>query len=106
MRRAGLLNDIIEIYKVNWVKDDYGNQVEELELRTTTRANLLPYNGSRNIEASEVVHNYSKTFKVRYYVEVEDFDKILFEGKYYRVLSIESSKEYQEKLIYTELIKD
>lgn len=106
MRRAGLLNQIIEIYEVKWVKDDYGNQVEKLELRTTTRANLLPYHGSRTTENDEIVHNYSKTFKVRYYVPCEDYDKILFENKWYRVLSIESSREYQEKIINTEIIND
>ncbi len=106
MKRAGLLNEIIEIYKVVWEKDKYGSQVETLELVTTTRARVVYNNGSRNIENSEIVHNYNKTFIVRYYVPINDYDKILWQGKYYRVLSIDSSREYQEKTINTELIND
>lgn len=106
MRRAGQLNEKIEIYKVNWVKNDYGSQVEELELRTSTRAKLMNLSGNRMVENDEIVHNYSKSFLVRFYVEVEDYDKILWNGKYYRVIDIQEDRQYQEKIINTELIND
>lgn len=106
MRRAGLLNEPIEIYKVVTEVDEYGVKNELLELRTKTRARVQYNSGSRNIEHSEIVHDYTKTFTVRYYVEVEDYDKILWQGKYYRVLSIDSSREFQEKRINTEVIND
>lgn len=106
MRRAGLLREVIEIYKVVWEKDEYGNQVESLELRFKTRAKVEHVSGLRNIVNNEIIHDYTKTFLVRGYVEVEDYDKILYNGKYYRVLSIDLNSEYQQKIINTELVND
>lgn len=99
MRRAGLLNEKIKIYKVEWVKDDYGSQVETLKLRSETRARVIYNSGNRTVTNDEVVHDYYRTVVVRYYVEVEDYDVIKWDGKYYIVLSIDSSREFQEKTI-------
>lgn len=99
MRRAGLLNEKIKIYKVEWVKDDYGSQVETLQLRSETRARVIYNSGNRTVSNNEVVHDYYRTMVVRYYVEVEDYDVIYWDNKYYLVLSIDSSREFQEKTI-------
>lgn len=103
MRRAGLLNEKIKIYKVNWEKDVYGGQSETIELRSETRARVVYNSGSREVVNDEVVHDYYRTMVVRYYVEVEDYDVIYWNGKYYIVLSIDSSREYQEKTISVRL---
>lgn len=106
MRRAGLLNELIEIYTKTIVKDEYGQEVEELTLKQTTRAKLVHNNGNRSLENEEIVHNYNKTFTVRYYVDIDDYDVIKWNGKYYRVLDVEPNREYQQKVINTEKIND
>lgn len=106
MRRAGLLNEPIEIYKVVITKSDYGEESETLELRNATKASLKHNSGNRSIENDEIVHNYNKSFTVRYYVEVDEFDKIKWDNKFYRVLDIEPNKQYTYKVINTELIND
>ena len=106
MRRAGLLNEIIKIYKVNWVKDSYGSQVETLELRLETRANTTTNGRGRNIEHSEVVHDYSATFLVRYYVELNDFDIIEWQGKFYRILNFIKERDRNQITVYTEWLRD
>lgn len=106
MRRAGLLNEVIEIYKLNVSKNDYGQEVRTWDLKLSTRAKVSYNTGSRDTENSEITHNYTKSFTVRYYVNVEENDQIKWGGKLYRILEIERSREYQQIVINTELIND
>lgn len=105
MRRAGQLNEVIEIYELQNVRNGYSELVENWNKKCTTRANVIYTGGTRSLEANEIVHPYNKTFIVRYYVDVEDYDMIHWNGDRYRVVAIDKSRERQEITITTEKVE-
>lgn len=106
MRRAGLLNEIIQIYKPTTVVNDYGERVETYDLLYTTRARVVNDGGGRNLVNSEIFYGYSKSFVVRYYVPVENICRIKWQNNDYRVISVEKRRDTNDILIKTELINE
>lgn len=104
--RAGLLTEIIEVLRPTTITNDYGEKKQDFSLYLTTRAVLEHLRGSRNIENSEIVHNYTKVFSVRIYNDIDEKDVIRWNGKEYRILDIEPDKKKQQLTITTELIND
>ena len=103
---AGKLTDKIEIFTPKITKNDVGEQSTEYILKLTTKANIQHIKGNRDIENNEVVYNYSRTFEVRIYVDVNEFDRIKWKNKYYRILDIDTNKELQQITILTELVNE
>ena len=86
---AGTLNKIVEIYQPSINTDEYGNQNTSYVLKYTTRA--------------AVSH---KEFRMRRYVPIEDYDRIFYDGKYWRVLGIEHDNERQQIIVQTEICNE
>ena len=103
---AGKLTEKIEIFTPKITKNDVGEQSTEYMLKLTTKANIQHIKGNRDIENNEVVYNYSRTFEVRIYVDVNEFDRIKWKDKYYRILDIDTNKELQQITILTELVNE
>lgn len=104
--RAGLLNEIVTILAPKIINTNgLGEEWEYIE-KLKTRAYVEHSTGNRSIENTEIVINYNKTFKVRSYVEVSEMDRILWNKKQYRIISIEPNRQYQELTILAELIND
>lgn len=103
---AGKLNERIEIFTPQITKNDVGEQSTEYILKLSTKANIQHIKGNRDIENNEVVYNYSRTFEVRIYVDVNEFDRIKWKDKYYRILDIDTNKELQQITILTELVNE
>lgn len=107
MKRAGLLQEIIRIYSPTSTVNEYGEKVQTYVKTYETRARVLHDNGTRTTENNEIFYSYQKTFNVRSYVPVTEFDQIEYNDKRYRILSIEDRvKTSNDKLIITELIND
>lgn len=104
--QAGRLNEVIEIFQPQIDKNEYGEQVQVYVKCYTTRAHVEYNSGNRNIENNEVVFNYNRTFHIRRYVQVNENYQIKWQGKYYRILSIEDVRPWNEKIIQTELINE
>lgn len=104
--RAGLLTESIEIYEKTLVKNDYGEESENWVLKYSTKARLVHDGGGRVIINDEVFYTHAKTFQVRSYVPVEDYDRIKWNGKFYRILNIEIDKKINNITIKAELIDD
>ena len=104
--RAGLLNEIVTILAPKITINEVGEQSTEYIKKLTTRAYVEHSTGNRAIENNEVVFNYSKTFKFRVYVDITELDRILWNNKLYRIISIEPNKQYQEKTVIAEMIND
>lgn len=104
--KAGLLNELIEVYKSVITKDEYGQEKTDWVLRCPTRARLKHDSGDRTIENNEVVFNHTKTFEIRKYVPVHDTDRIYWNNQKFRILNIEPDRILQSKIIKTELIND
>ena len=104
--RAGILTELITVLSPNIIVNEVGEQTTEYLTKLTTRANVNWKTGNRNIENNEIVFDYTKDFKVRYYVDINEFDRILWNNKQYRIISIEPNKHYQELNIIAEQIND
>lgn len=104
--RAGLLTERINIISPVLTTNDYGEQTTEWEVTYTTRARLVHDNGSRVINNGEVFYAYTKTFEIRDYVPVSNFDRIEWNNVQYRILDIEPDTKKMKKIIRVELVND
>ena len=76
--QAGLLTETINIYNPSITTNEYG----------------------------ETIQNYTKTFHIRYYVNINENMLIEWQNKKYRILSIEELRKWNEKVITGELINE
>jgi head-tail adaptor len=104
--RAGLLKENIEIWQKSLTTNDYGEETEIWSLKYSTKARLVHNGGSRVIENEEVFFSHTKTFEVRDYVPVDDYDRIVWNNKKYRILNIEPDRTQMKLTIKAELIDD
>lgn len=106
MRRAGLLNEIIEIHRLQINKSEYGEEETSYTKISTIRAHLVEDKGDRILSNSEITYNYQKIFMIRFYVDIVESDRIFWNKKFYRVLEIVPNRAYQEKKIRLEVINE
>ena len=104
--RAGTLTENITVLYPNININNVGEQTTEYIEKCKTKAKVEHSTGNRNIENNEIVFDYTKVFKTRYYLQINEYDRILWDNKQYRILSIEPNKEYKELTIIAELIHD
>lgn len=104
---AGTLTELIEIYEPQVTINDYGEQTTDYILKYNTRARLLHNGGSRTVaNGSEIVYPYRKELAVRQYLNIDDFDRVKWNDKYYKILDITPNKHNQEQIINIELINE
>lgn len=107
MKRAGLLTKPIKILTPKTTVNEYGEKIQEYSVSYKTRARVIHDNGSRENSNGEIFYPYQKTFNIRSYVPLTEFDLIEFESKRYRVITIENRiEDRNDKLVITELIND
>lgn len=107
MKRAGLLNEVIKILTPTSTINEFGEKVQSYNVTYCTRARVEHDSGHRSNENNEIFYSYQKSFTVRSYVPVTEFDLVEYNGKRYRILSIDDRiKVNNDKLIITELIND
>lgn len=103
---AGLLKEPIEIYDMSSTINEYGERKNELVLTYSTRAKVSHNSGSRTVIDQEIQTPYVKTFVMRVYVPVKDDSWIRYEGYYYRVTSIDTDKDLQQKIVIAEIVNE
>lgn len=103
---AGRLNEVIKIFSPITTRNEYNEQLTEMQETYTTRAKVDNTSGNRANENNEIVFNYSFQFNVRLYVPVTEHDEIEWQGKRYRILTIVERREYNDKVIQAELINN
>lgn len=104
--QAGLLNELVEIYKPSIESNEFGEQVQVYIKRVDTRAQVIYDSGNRGVSNNEVIYNYQKTFKFRRYIELMENYQLKYKGKMYRILSIEDIRQYNHKVVRAELINE
>jgi len=104
--RAGILNEVIAIYRQVETQSDYGDISTSYQLVAFTRAKVNHSLGNREIQNNEIFYDYSKVFQIRSYVDVLDTDRIKYGDKYYRVISIEPDAHQMQKTILAELVNE
>lgn len=103
---AGILNEIVEIYEPNISIDEFGNQHTDYIKKYETRASVSHKSGNRETTNNEVVYAYSKEFRFRIYVPINDFDLVKYNDKFWRINQIEKDKPKQQIIVQTELVND
>jgi len=104
--RAGLLKELIQIITPQLEINDFGEQTTEWVNKYETRARLIHTNGGRVNSNGEIFYSHMKTFEVREYVPIDDFDRIVWNDKQYRILDIEPDDDQMKKIIRVELVND
>lgn len=104
--RAGLLNEIIKIQRAVVVKNDYGEEIETYSDVDTTRARITQTNSNKVNENGDVYMTYSKEFFMRYYIQIKEYDIILWNNSKYRVMSIDKDRANLYIKVIGELIND
>lgn len=101
---AGLYRYPIKLVKQVYVRNDYGETVKQDDRVVCCRAEVTHQGGSKDIDNGETWIGYKKTFKVYRHNPTDDFTEVEYQGKRYRILSIEDVPERNQKIIAAELI--
>lgn len=104
--RAGLLTEQIDILESSLIRNAYGEEETQWSIKQTTKARLMHKGGNRTLSNDEVAYQYTKTFQVRHYIMVNEYDRIQWNGKIYRILDIEPDKQQMLLTINVELVND
>lgn len=103
---GGRLKEIIVVQRPTITRDDFGANKTVWKDIITTRSDVQFEKGDRATENGEIVFNYTKVFTIRVYHNVDEKDRILWNNKKWRILSIEPDKDQQKQTIRTELINE
>lgn len=103
---SGVLNEKLEVYVLQKVKDVYGQEVTTPVLSHSYRCGVSHNSTSRTVINSEIQYPYTKFFIVRIYADITENDWIKYNNKFYRILSIEENREMQNKRIDVEVINE
>ena len=106
MLKAGCLTEIIDIQAPVSSKNEYGANSVDWKNMIHTKAQVKHNSGNRANENNEIVFNHNVTFTIRIYHKINEDMRILWKGKYYRILSIEKDFSQQKNTIITELINE
>ena len=101
---SALLKTPIDIYELVETKTEYGTIKKSYELKYHTRAYVRFDSENQVISEGEVYYPITRTFIVRAYVPVIETDVIEFEGKRYKIMSINRNKYFNDTEINTSLI--
>ena len=103
---AGRLTEVISIERPSIAQNDFGANSIQWQKYIQTRADVTFESGTRAIENNEVIFSYNKVFTIRYYHDIDEKDRIIWNGKKWRILSLEPDKTKQLITIRTELINE
>lgn len=104
--RAGLLKENIEIITPVVTKNKFGEQSQRWDSKYHTRARVIHNNGTRTNENGDIFYTSFKTLEIRYYVPIDDYDRVKWKNKVYRILNIEPDVDNNKKIITIELVND
>ena len=105
---SGRLNKYITVEKLTSKVNEFGEETAVYETKYRTRADVVNDSGNRITENGEIFFSYNKTFILWYYHSklITEVDRILYDGKYYRILTLEPVKENKMLYVKTELINE
>ena len=104
--RAGLLNEIIEIWRPFIYKNEVGSSTTIWKKDEILRANVKHNNMNRSVQVNEVFYDQTKVFIVRRYVDIDENCRIKYQDKFYRIISIDSNRELNQKTIICDRVNE
>ena len=104
---AGTLNENISIFRPSVGEGKYGpKKTVYVPYIRKTRARVNWNSGARTNENNEIFYGYNVTFSIRSYHKVDDYMRIKWNGKFYRILNIIPDKRLNELKIDTEVVNE
>ena len=91
---AGLLNEVIEVWREVKTKNEYGANKIEYQKAYSTRAKVEHSSGVKEINEHELLTHY----------DIRDTDRIKWYDTFYQVLSVEPDRDKQHKVIEAEKV--
>lgn len=101
---SALLKDPIDIYELVTTKTEYGTIQTNYVLKYHTRAYVRFNSENMTVSEGEVFFPVNRTFIVRAYVPVVETDQIEYDGKRWKITSINKNKYYNDTEIQTVLL--
>ena len=103
---AGRYNELVDILKEEVVIDEFNARNFQYKPFYSTRAAVEYTSGGKTEENNEIVYAYTKRFTLRSYVPITETCMIDWNGKRYRVLSIDKRREWNDQVVMTELVNE
>lgn len=101
---SALLRHPIAIYELVTTKSEYGTITTSYKLKYNTRAHVMFNSENQVVSEGEVFYPINRTFVVRRYVPVVETDQIEYEGKRWKIMSINPNDYYGNIEIQTTLV--
>jgi len=83
--RAGLLNEIVKVYRPVVTTNSVGEQVTSYSVVHSYRARVVHRSHNREDRQGEIMYPNVYELQVRIYCDIDDYDIILWQGHYYRL---------------------
>lgn len=84
--RAGLLNQVIKVYRPTTTINSLGEQTTTYHLHHSYRARIVPRSRNRENIQGDITYINRHELQVRIHCDIQDYDIILFQGHYYRII--------------------
>lgn len=100
--RAGLLTEKVLVLHPIFSINKVGEQITELETMTAIRARDVSFRQQRQQDSGEVWMQGQRVIEVRLYHDICENDLIEWNGKRYRILSIDTDRQQMCKRLTIE----
>jgi len=89
--KAGLLREFITIYRYENVQSPTGEITKQKKEIALLRAYRLKSNGSNKEVAKELFDTQSITFQIRYFLDIQDSDILVYKDTEYKITFIDEN---------------
>lgn len=103
---SALLKHPIEIHSLKTTKTQYGTIQTSYVKKYETRAHIIFNSENQVISEGEILYPINRTFVVRSYVPVIETDRIKWDNKWWKILSINKNDYYGNIEVITTLVNE
>jgi len=104
--QSHLLRDPIDIYQLETIKTEYGTIKSDYVPKYHTRSYVKFNSENQVVSEGEIFYPINRTFIVRAYVPVVESDRIFWQDKWWKILSINQNKYYNDIEIICTLVNE
>ena len=103
---SGHLTEILKFYEIIEVQSGSGYKRTEERYMFQVRAERLKNKETYLVDADELFHSSELTFRVRYRKEIDETNIVEYEGKRYRITSLDKYMDDNQLTIILSKIND
>jgi len=101
---SSLLKHPIQLYNLVTEKNPYGAIQSSYAYRCSTKAHIIFNSENQVVSEGEIFFPITLTFIVRSYIPVKETDRIKWEDKFWKIMSINKNVYYNNIEIQTTLV--